>query len=169
MQGNSDDSWVLVQFKPNSDAIAVRNLERQAVQVFLPRVEQTQRRGEKFVTTVKPLFPGYLFARIDVEGQAWQVINSTFGVSRIVSTGGKPSRVPAGLVDALKARCTDDVVIEDPVAFAQGDEVKLASGPFTDWIGEIVEMTGDQRAWVLLDLMGRRTRVAVDTRNLLET
>lgn len=164
-----NDVWVLVQFKPNSDAIAVRNLERQGITVFLPKSEETKRRGDKFVTSVKPLFPGYLFAYVNAGGQAWRVIGSTYGVSRIVSTGGKPSRVPEGLVEALKSRCTQDIFVQAPIEFSEGDEVKLASGPFADWVGEIVEMTPDQRAWILLDLMGRQTRVAVDTRDLLET
>lgn len=168
-QTNKDAIWVLVQFKPNSDAIAVRNLERQRIEVFLPRVEQTKRVGGRFVKSVKPLFPGYLFASVEHGGQAWRVINSTYGVSRIVSTAGKPSRVPDGLVEAIKSRCSDGVVADEPVDFKQGDRVKLASGPFIEWVGEIVEMTADQRAWVLLDLMGRQTRVAIDTRDLLET
>ncbi|MDG1431727.1 MAG: transcription termination/antitermination NusG family protein, partial [Paracoccaceae bacterium] len=145
-----------------------RNLERQSISVFLPKTEQTQRRGGKFITTVKPLFPGYLFAQVDGGGNAWQKINSTYGVSRIVSTAGKPTRVPAGLVDAIMRRCTDGDIVETEVKFSEGDEVKLASGPFAEWVGEIVEMTADQRAWVLLDFMGRQTRVAFDTRDLLE-
>ena len=168
MQGIDGEEWVLVQFKPNSDAIAVRNLERQNISVFLPKTEQTQRRGDKFITTVKPLFPGYLFAQVNAGGTAWRTINSTYGVSRIVSTAGKPTRVPAGLVEAIKERCTEGDIVETDVKFSEGDEVKLASGPFADWVGKIVEMTADQRAWVLLDFMGRQTRVAFDTRDLLE-
>jgi transcriptional antiterminator RfaH len=161
-QKDKSTVWVLVQFKPNSDGIAVRNLERQNVTVFLPKAEQSSRRNGKFVTTTKPLFPGYLFAEIDLESDGWSAINSTYGVSRIVTTGAKPSPVPEGLIEALQARCDASGLVEQNIEFDVGEEVKLSHGPFSEWVGEIVEMAPDQRAWVLLDLMGRQTRVAVN-------
>lgn len=162
----SETVWVLVQFKPSSDAIAVRNLGRQGISVFLPKTEQTLRKGGHFVKSVKPLFPGYLFAQVDLNTGGWRAINSTYGVSRIVTTAGKPTPVPAGLVDALKQRCDAANVIVPIADFQAGDEVALSHGPFADWVGEIVEMTADQRAWVLIDLMGRQTRVAVKVSDL---
>ena len=166
MADDNQTVWVLVQFKPNSDAIAVRNLERQGVSVFLPKSEQTQRKAGKFVKTTKPLFPGYLFAEVDVAGGGWRVINSTYGVSRIVTTAGKPTPVPQGLVDALRERCDETNVIMPIIEFAEGEEVKLSHGPFADLVGKIVEMKPDQRAWVLIDLLGRQTRIAVDAADL---
>lgn len=161
-QVDKGTAWVLVQFKPNSDGIAVRNLERQGIGVFLPKSEQNTRRNGKLVTTTKPLFPGYLFAEVNLHSDGWSVINSTYGVSRIVTTGSKPSPVPTGLIEALRARCDASGLIEQSLAFDVGEEVRLNHGPFADWVGEIVEMAPDQRAWVLLDLMGRQTRVAVN-------
>lgn len=166
MTEESGTVWVLVQFKPNSDAIAVRNLIRQGFSVFLPKTEQTQRQGGRFVKTVKPLFPGYLFAEVDLEFGGWRAINSTYGVSRIVTTAGKPTPVPRGLVDALKARCDETEIITTPPEFEAGETVKLNHGPFAEWVGKIVEMTADQRAWILIDLMGRETRVAVNVADL---
>lgn len=166
MLGKDDTCWVLVQFKPNSDAIAVRNLERQGIKVFLPKIEQTHRRGDKFFKSVKPLFPGYLFAEVVSNSGGWRAINSTYGVSRIVTTGKRPTPVPNALVDAIKARCDEGGKVAPIVNLAPGDEVQLSHGPFADWVGEIIEMTEDQRAWVLLDLMGRQTRVAVNLQDL---
>ena len=46
-------SWYIVQFKPNSHKIAVRNLQRQGFETFLPMHEVTRRtaavRGYMFV------------------------------------------------------------------------------------------------------------------------
>ena len=166
MSFENNHVWVLVQFKPNSDGIAVKNLGRQGITVFLPKIEQTLRKGERFVKSTKPLFPGYLFAEVDLKTGGWRAINSTYGVSRIVTTAGKPTPVPNGLVQALQERCDEHDLVAEVEDFEEGQSVKVGHGPFADWVGEIVEMTPDQRAWILIDLMGRQTRVAVATSDL---
>ena len=42
-----------------------------------------------------------------------------------------------------------------------GDAVTLANGPFADLAGRVELVAPDRRIWVLIDLMGRQTRVAV--------
>ena len=49
-------SWYIVQFKPNSHKIAVRNLQRQGFEIFLPMHEVTRRTAAKFETVIRPLF-----------------------------------------------------------------------------------------------------------------
>jgi len=42
-----------------------------------------------------------------------------------------------------------------------GDAVKISGGPFAEFIATVETISPDQRVWVLLDLMGRTTRLAV--------
>lgn len=158
--------WVLVQFKPNSDAIAVRNLNRQGIEVFLPKIEQTKRVSGRFKKSAKALFPGYLFAKAKLSSGDWRAINSTYGVSRIVTTGSKPTPVPTGLVEAIKARCDGGDMVAPELNFTEGDEVRVQHGPFADWVGKVLAVEGEQRAWILLDFLGRETRVAVNLHDL---
>jgi len=158
--------WALVQFKPNSDAVACRNLSRQGFEIFLPRIEVTSKTAIKFVRSLKPLFPGYLFVRINTEVGGWRAINSTYGVSRIVTTAGKPTRVPDELVDDIKRRCDSQNTIQQMDSVKPGDEVSLKHGPFADWVGKVVTLPSDNRVWVLLEILGRQTRVAVGTGDL---
>ena len=51
-------SWFLAQLKPNCANIADKNLKRQGFQTFLPMEEETRQRNGKFVTAMRPLFPG---------------------------------------------------------------------------------------------------------------
>ena len=74
-------SWYIVQFKPNSHKIAVRNLQRQGFETFLPMHEVTRRTVVKFETVIRPLFAGYMFVACDPEKAPWRQINSTYGVS----------------------------------------------------------------------------------------
>ncbi|MFT6451747.1 MAG: transcriptional antiterminator RfaH [Halocynthiibacter sp.] len=152
-------SWFLAQLKPNSSQIAKRNLERQGFETFLPLEETTQQRSGRFVTARRPLFPGYIFVAFNAVQGCWRAINSTQGITRLVSFGRAPAPVPSGLVDGLKARCDCMGKLVAASALATGDAVTFTKGPFSDFVGEVENIDADRRVWVLMDLMGAQTRV----------
>jgi transcriptional antiterminator RfaH len=153
--------WFLAQCKPNSHNVARRNLARQGFEVFLPLQEATARSRGRFVTQLRPLFPGYLFVALDVRNGPWRAVNSTLGVTRLVSLGGEPTPVPRDLVDQLRLRCDPDGRLLPVPTLRRGDRVTLGKGPFANFVATIESLAPDRRIWVLLDLMGQQTRVAV--------
>lgn len=158
--------WYLAQLKPNCASLATRNLERQGFATFLPLERTTQRKGKRLVAVKRPYFPGYVFVGIDAASAPWRAIQSTHGVARLVRFGSAPAPVPSALVTELQDTCDDDGCITAQAALAQGDDVRIASGPFTDFIGRIERLAPDQRAWVLLDVMGQATRVSIPADDL---
>ena len=115
---------------------------------------------------MRPLFPGYLFVALDVARGAWRAVNSTYGITRLVSLGRAPSPVPSTLVDALMQRCDDAGRLLPPNALEPGDHVTVTKGPFTDFVATIDTIAPDQRVWVLMEFMGGQTRVAVSAQHL---
>lgn len=156
---DNDERWFLAQLKPNSAQIAKRHLERQGFETFLPLEETTQQRNGKFVTAQRLLFPGYIFVALDASQGKWRVINSTQGITRLVSFGCNPAFVPHGLVDGLKARCDDLGTLVAGNTLTSGDPVSFTSGPFADFVGEVESIDTDRRVWVLMEIMGSQTRV----------
>ena len=90
-------SWFLAQLKPNCANIADKNLKRQGFKTFLPTEEETRERNGKFVTAIRPLFPGYIFVAFDEARGLWRTVNSTYGITRLVSFGKEPTAVPLDL------------------------------------------------------------------------
>lgn len=156
-----DANWFLAQLKPNCAKMADRNLQRQGFETFLPLENVTQTRGGKFVSLERPLFPGYIFVAFNMEHGHWHAINSTYGVTRLVSFGDKPREVPSELVDQLRARCVDGVLNTDLMPFRHGDSVMLTNGPFVDFVATVEQMAPNQRVWILIDFLGGETRMAV--------
>ena len=155
------DMWFLAQVKPNSAAIAHRNLNRQGFETFMPVETVTRPRNGRFVTALQPMFPGYIFVAVDQARGLWRKVNSTYGVTRLVSFGAEPAPVPRAFVQDLMAQCDDDGKLEPAPQLAPGDQVRVATGPFASMIAEIESLAPDQRVWVLMDVMGSKTRVAV--------
>ena len=153
--------WYLIQFKPNSHRLAERNLNRQGFETFLPMQEITRRKASRFVNDLKPLFPGYMFLSVESKMAPWRTINSTIGVSRLVSFEGKPKPLPLQIVSGLMLRCDGAGKILPPKTLSEGDSVELLTGPFANFIATVDTIDPAQRIWVLMDFMGQRTRMQV--------
>lgn len=159
-------TWFLAQFKPNSHNIAERNLVRQGFRTFLPMQEATTRARGKFSTQMRPLFPGYIFVALDMLQGGWRAVNSTYGITRLVSLGKEPTPVPLDLVSQLMLRCDRAGKLLPPKRLKPGDQVMLAKGPFTDFVATIESIAPERRVWVLMEIMGTQTRVAVSAEHL---
>ncbi len=153
-------NWHLAQIKPNAHRLATQNLARQGLTTFLPLIEETKAKGSRFFTKTRPLFPGYLFVRADFSQV--RSINSTVGICRLVSFGNAPAIVPDGLVAELKSRCTESAVYKASTSISHDTLVKLRKGPFTNFLATVDTCGTSKRAWLLIDLMGRQTRIEVD-------
>lgn len=155
------DHWYLTQFKPNSDRVAERNLHRQGFETFLPREKVTRIKASRFVSDLEPLFPGYMFVRVNSDLAPWRAINSTMGVSRLVSFGGKPKPLPEELISGLMLRCDASGTLAPPSNLSQGDRVQMTTGPFATFLATVEAIDPEQRIWVLVDFMGQKTRMQV--------
>jgi transcriptional antiterminator RfaH len=153
-------SWFLAQLKPNCAGVADKNLKRQGFKTFLPLQEETGQRNGKFVTAMRPLFPGYIFVAFDVAQGLWRKVNSTYGITRLVSFGKEPAVVPTDLVAQLMARCDASGQVLPPRILKPGDQVTLINGAFANFAAEVETIAPDRRVWVLMEIMGGRTRVA---------
>jgi transcriptional antiterminator RfaH len=157
--------WYVVQTQVNGEAKAAVNLQRQGFAIYLPRYLKQRRHARKVDVAPKPLFPRYMFVGIDMAGQRWRSIQSTFGVARLVSSGDEPARVPDGIIEAIRAREDERgfVRIENKPAFVRGDKVRILGGAFSDTAGLFEGLADHDRVSILLDMLGRKVRVLLDT------
>jgi len=158
--------WFILQFKSNSHHLAAKNLNRQGFETFLPLHEATSRRLSRFINTSKPLFPGYMFIRFDKTESEWHKINSTYGVSRLITFNSVLKSIPVTFVDHLKKRYDLSGKLIPVKKLKKGDQVTLLKGPFANFIATVEKYEADQRIWILMDLMGRKSKIQTPSDNL---
>ena len=151
--------WFILQFKSNSHHLAAKNLNRQGFETFLPLHETTSRRLSRFINTSKPLFPGYMFIRFDKAESEWHKINSTYGVSRLITFNSHLKSIPTKFVDSLMKRYDLSGKLLPIKKLKEGDQVTVLKGPFANFIATVEKYEADQRIWILMDLMGRKTKI----------
>ena len=88
-------SWYVVHTKIRQEALAMTNLNRQGFECYVPMIKMEKMRRHKATLVKEPMFPRYLFIRLDTSGSgpSWSPIRSTLGVSQLVRFGGQPAVV----------------------------------------------------------------------------
>ena len=117
--------WFVLQFKSNSHHIAVKNLNRQGFETFLPLHDTTSRRTSRFINTSKPLFPGYMFIKFDRAESDWHKINSTYGVSRLITFNSILKSIPTTFVNSLMKRYDLSGKLQPIQKLKKGDKVMV--------------------------------------------
>ena len=162
--------WYVVHSKPRQEARALANLTQQGYDCYLPlrRTEKIYKRGLAIVQ--EPLFPRYLFILLasGPDARGWSPIRSTLGVSRLVSFGNIPAKLPLTLVEALREQSVYTVQQVERL-FAAGETVKIADGAFAGLTGIYQMPSGEQRAMVLIDILSKLCCVEFPAGSLRKT
>lgn len=153
-------SWYLVYTKPRREILAQENLDRQGYMTYLPLMYSRRRRVDHLVLVTEPLFPRYLFVRLDAQTDNWAPIRSTLGVTGLVRFGPQPARAPDDLIDLLKSRDGSDGIQTLPMPdFHRGDTVRITDGTMAGYQGIFLAKSGRERVIILLEIAGRDARV----------
>lgn len=156
------NAWYAVLCKPRREDVAAANLEHQGYSVCLPRLATQRRRNGKWLDAVEPLFPRYLFVAAANECQSLAPVRSTPGVCDLVRFGGQPARVSGAVVDALSERQDPGTgICARRSPFRPGTGVQFRDGPFAGLDGVFDMEAGEERVFVLLDLLGKTNRLQV--------
>jgi transcriptional antiterminator RfaH len=149
--------------------MALAHLQNQNFEVFLPRRRKTRRHARKFDIVLAPFFPGYLFVRLDLSWDQWRSVNGTCGVARIVMHGDAPAPAPIGIVEGLREACDEMGVLRfrDRDGLEVGQTVRILSGVFVDFVGELDRLDETGRVRVLLEIMGGRVPIVLPRKDVV--
>ena len=155
--------WVAVSTQPHREGMAIDNLLRQGYDVYCPMIEKKISHARKVCTVKRPLFPGYLFVKLNEQLQGWRAIHSTFGVRHLVSFGGQPARLPEQFIAELKTREVQGCIPAEPLenVLPAGTVVLIKKGIFKDLIATVLSCRPQDRVVVMLDLLKRTVKTEV--------
>ena len=142
--------WYAVYTYPRHEKVVLTQLEQKAVEVFLPTFSVVSRWKDRRVRVTCPLFPGYLFTRIDLRNRI-KVVN-TPSVIRIVSFNGAPAPISDQEIDAVRM-CLAAGNIEPHPFIAVGERVRVRSGPFEGVSGIVIRRTNQCKLVVSIGLI----------------
>lgn len=153
-------SWYVIHSKPRQEFRAYEQLLNQGYEVFLPRIDAQHHKLGQILHRTEPLFPRYLFIRLNQVDHDWGPIRSTKGVSQLVRFGGVPASLDDEQIQAIHHWANQ---APEKTLFSKNQAISVIDGPFVGMEGffqrlETVE-TGEERALVLMELFGKTQRV----------
>ena len=155
-----NERWYLVHTLAKSEPKAQWHLGAQGFRSFLPQFQKTVRHARQLRTVRAAIFPGYLFVILDLERDRWLSVRSTVGVSRLFTQDGRPVPVPVGIVESLIEQ-SDGTLSRLDAGLVKGQQVRILSGPFADFVGTLERLDAAGRVQVLLQMMGTAVPVTL--------
>jgi hypothetical protein len=163
------ERWYVVHTRFQCERGAVQQLNRQGFCTFLPLKPKAWRHARRQGTRFVPLFPRYLFVRLNLGRDRWRSVNGTFGVHGLVTGADhRPQPLPKGVVENLAAVADDRGCIRAKQVSDKGANAIWPvppGGQAHRWL----ELDSDACVGALMDLLSGRASAFFSADQVLST
>jgi transcriptional antiterminator NusG len=137
-------------------------MENRIFQVEVPEEKVIEIKDGKRVEKAKKIFPGYILVEMILDEESWHAVRNTPGVTSFVGASNKPVPLMDKEVRRILRRSTSGKT-RVQIDLKVGDHVKVISGPFTDFSGDIIEIAPERgKLKVSVSIFGRPTPVELE-------
>ena len=150
--------WIAVRSKPRSEKIVSIELSKKNIESFLPLVKKRQQWSDRKKWVEFPLFPSYLFAKIELKDSIY--ILNTRGVSTIVKFGDRVITIDEKVVNSIRLALEGEYDLHPIKFFTIGDRVSVIDGPMKGAVG-IVETKHKNKNRLIIKIQALQQAVAV--------
>ena len=152
--------WVGVRVRSRCEKMAADSLRGKGYEVFLPLYRARRQWSDRVKVIEQPLFPGYLFCRLDVTARAPVV--ETPGVVSFVSFGRTPAAVDEQVIRNIQEIIRSGLPMGPWPYLREGQRVEVSQGPLKGLRGILTRLKNEFRVVVSVTLLQRSVAVEVD-------
>jgi len=155
-----DKRWFAVYTTCRHEKRVAQHLQQRDIDYFLP-IYRTQHRwkdGSKVMLDL-PLFPGYVFVRINASRRVG--VLEVPGVVSLIGSGSRPAELPDFEVEALRAGLDPTKAEPHPLVMV-GQRVRIRSGALAGVEGIVVRKKSGFRLVLTLSLLMQSIAIEVD-------
>jgi len=153
--------WYAAYTCANHEKGVIEQLERRAVQCFLPLYESRRRWKDRRVRLQLPLFPGYVFVRLALRDRL-QVLEIP-SLVRLVGFDGHPIPLPADEIETIRTCLVQRHPMQPHPYVVRGQKVRVLSGPLEGLTGIVLRQKNRTRFVVSFELLMRSVAVEIDS------
>jgi transcription antitermination factor NusG len=157
---NQQWPWFAVMARTGREKSATLLLENAGYECLLPVSKYTRRWSDRIKEVEVPLFPGYLFCRMDPQNRL--PVLMTPGVIQIVGVGKSPVPVDEEEITAIQ-RVVKNGLSTMPWPYLQvGNVARIEEGPLRGMTGIIVRIKSGMKLVLSVNLLQRSVAVEID-------
>lgn len=161
-----DRRWYALWVRANREFKVRDSLATVGIGSFLPTWPETVQWSDRKTTINRPLFPGYVFARMSPE-ERHEALHMS-GVIQFLPNSFKPEPIDVSELENVRAvmASTLEFLACD---FHAGELVTIDSGPLAGVSGVVVKTKGSLRVVVSIEILRRSISVALDADTLIKS
>ena len=140
--------WYAIQTYAGSEMSvknAIKNIftqmgiEEKLKDILVPTEDVIEvKNGEKKITE-RSLYPGYVFAHVDLDMDTWHKIQSLPKVSRFIGESKKPTPLSEKDINLIIEKSQKKAAPKPKISFDVGESVRITEGPFANFTGVVEE------------------------------
>lgn len=152
--------WFALQVRSRYENIVAAHLEGKGYQCLLPLYKSRRRWSDRFAEIEQPLFPGYVFCRLDPFDRFPILV--TPGVVLIVGFGKTPVPIQETEIAAIQTVLKSGFPIQPYPFLKIGQRVRMENGPLSGLDGILSDFKGHNHLVLSVTLLQRSVAVQVD-------
>lgn len=146
--------------------IEYMNMGEKIFRVEVPQKTVTQVKGGKKSEKEEKIFPGYVLVEMIMDDDSWYVVRHTAGVTKFVGSAKRPIAAKDSEIKKIINR-TQTQAQKVQLDIKAGDKVRIISGPFADFVGDITEVYPDKaKLRANVSIFGRETPVELEYKQI---
>ena len=161
---NPDDTdsrrWFALRVKSQRERSIAASIGSRGFEEFLPLYQCRRRWSDRMKSMELPLFPGYVFCRIDPLVRL--PILTVPGVLHFVGIGKTPAPIDDAEMAAIQSAVRSGLRVEPSAYLEIGQRVRLEEGPLAGLVGILAEIRKQYRVVVSLSLLKRSVAVEIE-------
>ena len=147
--------------------IEYMNMGDKIFRVEVPQKTVTQIKAGKKQEKEEKIFPGYVLVEMIMDEDSWYVVRHTAGVTRFVGSAKKPIPAKDSEIKKVIGRTTSSAPQKIELDVKPGDKVRITSGPFAEFVGDITEVYPDKaKLRANVSIFGRETPVELEYKQI---
>jgi transcription antitermination factor NusG len=157
--------WYAAHTRANHEKRVAEQLDRRAVEHFLPLYQSVRKWADRRKRLQVPLFPGYVFVRLPLQ-ERMRVLEIP-SVARLVGFEHLPAALPDDEVEALRHGLTGQLRAVPHPYLNVGCRVRIIRGPLEGCKGILLRSKSDFRVVLSVDLILRSVAVEVGAEDIV--
>jgi transcription antitermination factor NusG len=159
------EAWYALYTKFQHEKSAAALLAKKNLEVLLPVYRAVHRWKDRKQTLTLPLFPCYMFVRMDLDRKLDVV--QTPGIRWLIENAGRACPVPDVEIEAVQRVCSDTARVQPHPFLQQGDLVRVLTGALSGMEGILTRTKNQYRIVISVQLLQKSIAVEIDAANVV--
>ena len=156
-----DARWYAVKTRSRGEKVAATMIDALGINHFLPLAPELRQWSDRKQVVNLPLFPGYLFVRMNPSKESTLPVLRVPGVVGIVGNHAGPSPIPDYEIEGVRRVLEHGVQCAPHPFLKEGDRVRIVRGALAGVEGTLIRSNSETRLAISIEMIQRSISVSV--------